>query len=578
MHIVIGGVLLLACDATSPDESPDPEPEDNTVASIIITADQQRVIGIGVTIQLSAVARNAQGMAVPEQEFVWTSANESIATVNASGEVNTTGIGKVQIQAETAGIVGSIDIDALPGGAQQLMLEVPFSVLPAEGFTLQLPLTALNALGEPLSDPVVSWSSSNSQVVSINQDGIVTTLDQGSADIFVESDNAEAQVRLDVLRTTGDEIVEIDLPFLTTFLGIGSTEENIGPLGMSVAVVVEGRLVMARGYGIASEQNQVSGVFTELVEPNSVFRIADVSKPLTAVSVLKLVEQDRLSLEDTLLSVVPDLIPATGLADERAREIKMWNLLEHKGGWDRAISVNPLYNLQTVSQEMGGPLPPSHETVGQWLFRQPLDFEPGSRFSFNDMNYFLLGQVIEAVSGQSYASFVQQEILAPIGISSMQIGETLEVDRVEGEVMYYHGDLGPSVFDDIPDDLPVQYGGSFHVPLLGASGGWIGSAIDLARFGLAVHRRSVILDNTLFDYMVSDNSGNGVYGAGWILDGRNYLHTGLIDGSSSLLYIFEDGTVLALLFNGNSDVNFRRWLDPVIDHDEWPAVDLFGQY
>lgn len=578
LFIVVGGMLLYACDSTDPESEPDPEPVDNTVASIVINADQQRVIGIDATIQLTAEARNAQGTAVPDQDFTWTSANEAIATVNSSGQVVTTGIGKVRIEAETAGVTGSIEIDALPGGPLQLAFETPFTVLPDGGFTMQLELVALDALGEPITNPDVSWSSSNPLSVSVNTSGQVITGDPGAAFIFVEGDNAEAQLRLDVIHATGDGIADIDLSFLTTFLGIGSTEENIGPLGMSAALVVEGRLVMARGYGIAHDHNSVAGPLIEEVEPNSLFRIADVSKPLTAVSVLELVEQGELSLEDTLLSVVPNLMPSTGLGDERAGEIKIWNLLEHKGGWDRTLSVNPFYNLQTVVQDRGGPLPPSSETVGQWLFTQPLDFDPGSQFSFNDMNYFLLGQVIEEVSGQSYESFVQQEILDPIGISSMQIGKTLEEDRFPGEVEYFHGGFGPSVFDDFPAELPVQYGGSFHVPLLGSSGGWVSSAIDLARFGVAVHRRSIISDDQLFDYMVSDNSGNGVYGAGWILDGRNYLHTGLIDGSSSLLYVFEDGTVLALLLNGNSDANIRRWLDPIITFEDWPTVDLFGQY
>ena len=321
-----------------------------------------------------------------------------------------------------------------------------------------------------------------------------------------------------------------------------------------------------------------SGALLDPVQPNSLFRIASVSKPFTAVSVLKLVEQDRLSLEDSLLSIVPSLIPSTGLADEEAREIKMWSLLEHKGGWDRSVGPNPLYHLPVIAQEMGVASPPSHEAVAQWLFGQELDFSPGSRYTYNNMNYFMLGQVIEAVTGQPYDAFVQQEILAPIGITSMQIGGTLQEDRVEGEVEYFYGGLGASVFDDAPGTLPSQYGGGFDMNLMNASGGWIASSIDLVRFALAVDSRSVITDSQLHDYMFLDNSGSGVYGAGWILDNRNYLHTGALEGSSSLLYVFDNGTVLALLFNGNSDVNFRRWLEPIIETTDWPDIDLFDQY
>ena len=84
----------------------------------------------------------------------------------------------------------------------------------------------------------------------------------------------------------------------------------MAPPGMSVALAVEGRLVMARGYGKASEGTDATGALLDPVQPNSLFRIASVTKPFTAVSVLKLVEQDRLSLEDSLLSIVPSLIPS----------------------------------------------------------------------------------------------------------------------------------------------------------------------------------------------------------------------------------------------------------------------------
>lgn|GEM_PF-2909961 len=578
--VSVCGLLLFSCDSSNPDEDPSPPggENENVVQTVVVSADKRRVIGTGIDIQLTAIARNAQGDAVPGVEFVWTSADPEVATVDELGGVITTGLGKVRIQAETSGITGSVEIEALPAGIQQLSVSTPYKVLPHDGFAVQLDLTALDALGDPVTDPEVSWSSSNSNVISVDNTGQITTSNQGSAIIFVESDNAEALLRFEVVATTGTGIPEIDLEFLTIFKGIGSQDLLIAPPGMSVALAVEGRLVMARGYGMASGGTDVSGALLDPVQPNSLFRIASISKPFTAVSVLKLVEQDRLSLEDSLLSVVPSLIPTAGLVDEEAREIKMWGLLEHKGGWDRSVGPNPLYHLPVIAQEMGVASPPSHEAVAQWLFGRELDFSPGSRYTYNNMNYFMLGQVIEAVSGQPYEAFVQQEILAPIGITTMQIGGTLQEDRVEGEVEYFYGGLGASIFDDVPGNLPTQYGGGFDMNLMNASGGWIASAIDLVRFGLAVDSRSVITDSQLHDYMFLDNSGSGVYGAGWILDNRNFLHTGALEGSSSLLYVFDNGTVLALLFNGNSDVNLRRWLEPIIETTDWPEIDLFGQY
>ena len=89
-------------------------------------------------------------------------------------------------------------------------------------------------------------------MISVDNAGQITTNNEGAAIIFVESDNAEALLPFEVVTTTGTGIPEIDLEFLTLFKGINSTDLLMAPPGMSVALAVEGRLVMARGYGMAS--------------------------------------------------------------------------------------------------------------------------------------------------------------------------------------------------------------------------------------------------------------------------------------------------------------------------------------
>lgn len=578
LYVLTCILILVGCDSSEPEEAPPPLVDETVVASIIITTNQRKVIGTGVGIQLVAEARDASRTPLKDVAFTWTSTDESVATIDTTGIVTTTGIGKVRIEAETDGVVGSIELEALPAGVHQLTISTPYQVLPGNGYTVQLTLSAQDALGQPISEPDLKWSSSQPDVIDVDDTGQITTGTFGEARVFVESGDAETLINLEVVTTTGSGIPELDLELLSIFKQNTSSGVLVAPPGMSAALVVEDRLVMARGYGLASTGSVLSPILHQPVQPNSLFRIASISKPVTAVSILKLIEQGRLSLEDSLLSVVPNLIPPGGLADEQARGIRMWTLLEHKGGWDRSISLNPFYRLNAIAQEMGVAPPPSHEVVAHWLLGQAFDFAPGSRYSYNGMNYFMLGQVIEAVTGQPYESFVQQEILAPAGITSMQVGKTLIEDRVEGEVEYHYGGLGPSIFNDVSGSLPGQYGGGFDMELLSASGGWIASVIDLARFGRAFHRKQILMDDLLHEYMLTDNSGNGVYGAGWILDGRNYLHTGGLEGTNSLLYVFQDGTILALLFNGNSSINLRRWLEPITARNDWPAIDLFDQY
>ena len=115
--------------------------------------------------------------------------------------------------------------------------------------------------------------------------------------------------------------------------------------------------------------------------------------------------------------------------------------------------------------------------------------------------------------------------------------------------------------------------------LMNASGGWIASAIDLVRFRhwlLTAALLSLIVNCTTICFWIIAAVEYTVLVGYWITEA--ILHTGALEGSSSLLYVFDDGTVLALLFNGNSDVNFRRWLEPIIETTDWPDIDLFDQY
>jgi CubicO group peptidase (beta-lactamase class C family) len=126
--------------------------------------------------------------------------------------------------------------------------------------------------------------------------------------------------------------------------------------------------------------------------------------------------------------------------------------------------------------------------VIRYMLGQPFDFEPGDRYAYSNFGYCLLGRVIEAVTGQPYEKAVRQRILAPIGITRMRLGATLESGRAEGEVRYYTADKGlaANVFPGDPTRVAWPYGG-FYLEAMDAHGGWIGSALDLARFMAALY-------------------------------------------------------------------------------------------
>src|SRR5688572_6817044 len=176
--------------------------------------------------------------------------------------------------------------------------------------------------------------------------------------------------------------------------------------GGAVAVVKDGRLVYARGFGYADVENKVT------VAPHALFRIASVSKPITAVAILRLVEAGKLELTQKVLPLIPDLQPPAGATmDPRWQNITILNLLQHTGGWDRDKpgGFDPMFRPSTAAAAVGAPAPASGETVIRYMLGQPLDFDPGTKYVYSNFGYTILGRIIERVSGMSYENYRSEE-------------------------------------------------------------------------------------------------------------------------------------------------------------------------
>jgi CubicO group peptidase (beta-lactamase class C family) len=128
--------------------------------------------------------------------------------------------------------------------------------------------------------------------------------------------------------------------------------------GGSVAVVKDGRLVLAHGYGWADRENR------QPVEPDSLFRIASLSKSLTSAAILKLMEEGRLRLDDKAFDLLGDLKPRPGATiNPDLRKITIRNLLQHSGGWDRDQSFDPMFRSHDIAAAMGVPPPADAVTI-----------------------------------------------------------------------------------------------------------------------------------------------------------------------------------------------------------------------
>ncbi|MCH7729640.1 MAG: beta-lactamase family protein, partial [Planctomycetes bacterium] len=203
--------------------------------------------------------------------------------------------------------------------------------------------------------------------------------------------------------------------------------------GAALAVAKDGRLMYSRGFGYADVEKK------QRVEPDSLFRIASISKPITAIAIMRLVDEGRLKLDDRvfdLLSYKPHL-PNGSEIDPRLKKITIRHLLQHTAGWDRDVSIDPMFHSTEIAHSLGVPTPAKPDDIIRFMMGWELDFDPGTRYAYSNFGYCLLGRVIEKITKEDYEEHVRNTVLAPIGVHSTRIGKTLREGRANNEVCYY---------------------------------------------------------------------------------------------------------------------------------------------
>jgi CubicO group peptidase (beta-lactamase class C family) len=338
--------------------------------------------------------------------------------------------------------------------------------------------------------------------------------------------------------------------------------------GASLAVARRGKLIYARGFGYADCEHK------QLVQPDSLFRIASISKPFTAVAVLQLAERGKLKLDDSVLTLL-NLTPPEGKADKfdpRWRKVTLRHLLQHTAGWDREKSFDPMFRSPTICTELGIKPPAGPDAIIRYMLTQPFDFDPGARHAYSNFGFCILGRVIEKASGQPYEDYVRREVLAPLGIHDSRLGKTLRADRLPREVSYSvcgvkaTAVLGP----DIGKPVAMPYG-AWSLESLDSHGGWVASAPDLVRFAAAFEKPSTckILNAQSITTMFARPYGdagfkNGkpkemYYGCGWMVhpdkDRLTWWHAGSLPGTNTLLVHRKDGLTWAVLFNSREHLS-----------------------
>ena len=248
--------------------------------------------------------------------------------------------------------------------------------------------------------------------------------------------------------------------------------------GASVAVFKSGKPIFVRGYGYADLQQRVP-----VVPDKSLFRIASISKSITAAAVFKLVEQKKLRLDDKVAELL-SFDQYTGRhCDKRLSTITVGQLLDMSAGWDKDRSGDPILQpyIARAAKRMRQSGPADFDTTMHYVLSRRLDFAPGTRHAYSNFTYGLLGKIIEKTSGMEYEAFVRDKLFEPSGVQLYK-GHTRQEDRLPNEVVYYAPleSTARSILPSRTRRVAAPYGRAYleaDLPMLG----WVATAPELAQ-------------------------------------------------------------------------------------------------
>ncbi len=338
--------------------------------------------------------------------------------------------------------------------------------------------------------------------------------------------------------------------------------------GASLAIVKDGKLIYARGFGYADEEQKIKA------QPYHQFRIASVSKLFTAVAMMKLVEQGKLKLEDKVFGpqgILNDSLYQQ-IADPLALKIEVHHLLKHTAGWRNQLRTDPMFAPLEVAEIMGVASPPSIETTIQFMLRQQGYFEPGTLYDYSNFGYCLAGKIIEEVSKTPYQQYMQEEILIPAGIQRMHIGKNQYAQKYPQEVRYYpHKKTERKLSAYGTGDSASKAYEATHIEALGPAGGWIATPTDLLRLVNVIDGFDTVPDilspqsiaqMSSPQLALTDSTAQHGQLLGWKgVDAAKWWRTGSLVGTSAVLVRQHNGISWAFLSNTDT------WRGPYFSYE-----------
>ena len=251
---------------------------------------------------------------------------------------------------------------------------------------------------------------------------------------------------------------------------------SLYPFSGSVAAIYKGEIVFNKAYGLASIELDVPNT------PQTKHKIWSVTKQFTAAAILILEERGLLKVEDSLKRYFPDCVTL----DER---ITIHHLLTHTSG---------LFDMSEIQHNSFHVLPQKTADLLNRFSEAPLDFEPGTKYNYSNTGYWFLGQLIERISGMSYAGFMQDHIFVPLGMHNTGVDMVLPI--VKG--------LATGYYVSHNDFIRCNY---VNMDLVSPAGGMYSTAEDLLKWHTAL-MGDKLLSRESIDKMNTNHMNNYGYG------------------------------------------------------------------
>ena len=295
--------------------------------------------------------------------------------------------------------------------------------------------------------------------------------------------------------------------------------------GVSLAVVRNGEIVIARGYGLANVEHQVP------VKPETIFQSGSMGKQFTATAVMMLVEDGKLSLDDKIIKYFPDG-PAA------------WN----------NITVRHLLTHTSGMTDYPGDFDLRRDYTEDELFQRikpiPLAFQPGEKWSYSNLAYVMLGVLIHKVSGKFYGDFLQERVFQPLGMTTARV--ISEADIVPNRAAGYRLINGQLKNQDwVSPSLNTTADGALYL-----------TVYDVAKWDAALYGEKLLKRSSLNEMWtpvkLNDGKTHG-YGFGWALGEvrghRLVEHGGAWQGFKSQISRYVDDKLTVIVFANQARAN-----------------------